>query len=171
MNTEIIGGNEHIPSCSEQVKLVLRGQAQLAQSRSNLQDAGLVLLVGQIGVAGELEELPLLVNLLDLAIHILLHLLCLLVKLDQLTGTQGLVVGVDTRTMAHNVEDVGNVVGGSRQKTVLGTGMTARDCLAWNHFVPGSFDGIGRLVHRVQGHDARGVVRHCDVEAGGLKRG
>lgn len=163
-------GGGFIPSGSEQVNLVLRGQAQLTKSRTKLEDSGLILLVGQEAVARELKKLPLLVDFPNLAVHILLDLLCLPVKLDKLAIAKGLVVGIDASTAAYNVEDVVDIVGGTGEEAVLGSRMSPRNCFARDFWVVRSIDGIRWLMHRVQGHDARGVVGHDAVGARGGTR-
>jgi hypothetical protein len=73
--------------------LVFATQAKGPETGTKLQSELLVLLVGHVGVSRELKELPLLFNLLDLAIDVLLDLLELLVHLDELAAADGMVVG------------------------------------------------------------------------------
>ena len=152
-----------IPGGAKEVQLGVGIQTKLAQPRAQLQNKSLVLLVGIPVIGGQLEELPLLVDLLDLAIYILLDLLCLLVKLDELAVPNGLVVGVDAGTTADDVEDGSDILRGAVAQSVLCLGMTTRDRLSSDLLDARRFDCERWLVHLVQGHDARLVVSHGGV--------
>lgn len=153
-----------IPGGSENVQLVVRGQAETTQTRADLENALLVLLVGEEAVFGELKELPLFVDLANLAINVLLDLFNLVVRLDELAETDGIVVGVETGGALDNVEDGVNIVGRASEQTVLCARMATRNGLAGFLFVASGLNRVRRLVNRVQGHNALRVVNHdCRV--------
>ncbi len=132
----------------------------MTQARGNLEDELLVLLVVHEGEWGEPKELPLLVDLADLAIDIFLDLFGFLVKLDELAGADSVVVGVDAGAATNNIEDCVDVLGRTVEKAVLCTRVTAGDGLAGDLFDARSLDGERRAMDLGQGHDARSVVRH-----------
>ncbi len=148
------------------MQLVLGAEAKVTQTRGDLEDELLILLVVDEGEWGELKELPLLVDLLDLAIDVLLDFFGLLVKLDELAGADGVVVGVEASAATDNVEDCVDVLGWAVEEAVLCAGVTTRNGLARDLFDARSLDGEGRAMDLGQGHDARSVVRH-DGEVGG----
>jgi hypothetical protein len=140
------------------MELLVGAQAQLDEAASKLVDALQVLGVGEVGVGGQLKELPLLVDLANLAVDVLLDLLGLLVQMDELAVADGVVVGVEAGTAADNVVDGVDALGGGVDVAILGHGVAARDGLVGDLFVAGGFNGVGRLVHLVERHDAGGVV-------------
>lgn len=142
------------------MELVLAVEAELAETSADLEDALLVLLVGEKVELSQLKVLPFLVNLLNLAINVLLDLLGLLVQLDELASTNRGVVGVEASAAADQVEDSVDIVRRTSKEAILGSRVTARNSLAFNLFVARSLDRVGRSVHRVQGHDARCVAAH-----------
>lgn len=117
-----------------------------------------VLRVGEKLERGELKVLPLLVDLANLAIDVLLDLLGLLVELDELALADGLVVGVNTSAAADDIVDGVDAIMRRVDEAVLGSRMATRDGLAGDLFVTRRLDRERRPVHLVQGHDTRGVV-------------
>lgn len=154
----------------EEVQSVLGAEAIVAQTGADLEDQLLILLVGEERVLGELKELPLLVDLLDLAVDVLLDLFRLLVELDQLAGANSIVVGVETGAATDNVPDGVDFLGRAVEQAVLRAGVTARDGLAGDLFDAGSLDGEGGAMDLGQGHDARSVVRHDGDGVGRVSR-
>lgn len=121
----------------------------------------MILLVSQVFETSQLEVGPLLLNLLDLAINVLLDLFLLNVHVDELAITNSMVVGVESSAALNDLEDSSRV--GSRvvDETILGLGMTSGDGFAGDLLVAWGLDGERRLVHLVQRHDARcPVSRH-----------
>lgn len=144
---------------------MVAAEAQLAQARAELHDERLVLLEGQEVILGQLKELPLLVDLNDLAIDVLGNLLDLLVQLDEPSVAHGKMVGIHGGTAADNVPDGVYVIGGLGEQAVPGCWVATRDGLARHLFVARSLDGEGRLAYLVHGHDAHSPVRR---HGGGL---
>lgn len=142
--------------------LITAGDAQVAKTGANGFEALLVLLVRHELVSTQLEKLPFLVDLLDLTIDVLLNLLGLLVQLDEFTRANGVVVGVDTSAALDEVVDGMDALGRGADKTILSLGMAAGDGLAGDLLNTRGLDSEWRLVHMVQGHDARLVVNHGD---------
>lgn len=140
------------------MKLVLGSEAELAQTRAELQDPFQILFVGEELEGSEFKELPLLVDLPNLSIDVLLDLLGLLVKLDQLAIADGIVVGVNACAAADNVEDGVAALGRDIAQLVLKPRVATRDGLVGDLLDAGRLDGEGRLVHLVQRHDTRSVV-------------
>ena len=147
------------------MQLVFRVEAKLAQTGTDLENALLILLMGQESVGGELEERPLLINFLGFAIDDLLDLLQLLVQLDKLAGADSIVVGVKASAAADDVKDSVDVISGLVEQPVLGARVSSGNGFARNLFVTGSFDSVWGPVNGIQGHDARRVVNH-DYEGG-----
>ena len=144
------------------MQLVLGVEAKLAQTGADLENALFVLLMGQECEGSELEERPLLVNFLCLAIDDLLDLLHFLVQLDELASTDSIVVGVKASAATDDVKDSVDIISGLVEQTVLGARVSSRDGFAGDLLVAGSFDGVWGPVDGVQGHDARLVVNHDD---------
>ena len=148
------------------MELLLGSEAELAQTGTELQDTLQVLLVCEEVERGQLKELPLLVDLANLAVNVLLNLLRLLVKLDQLAVADGVVVGVNAGAAADHVKDSVAALGGNIAKLVLVRGMATGDGLVGDFLEARCFNREWRLVHLVKRHDSRGVV-HRDVTGGG----
>lgn len=141
--------------------LVFATQAKGSEAGAELQSELLVLLVGQVGVSRELEELPLLVNLLNLAIDVLLDLLELLVHLDELSATDGMVVGKSGGAAPDDIVDGLDILVRSVDETILGLGMATRDGLTGNLFKASGLDCERWFVNHAQRHDAS-LVSHCE---------
>ena len=150
----------YLPSCAVNVKLARRSEADLGQTSTNLQDQRLIFFEGDEGERRELKVTPLLLNFLHLPVHVLLDLLLFLVQLDQLSGADGLVVGVDASASLNDIENCFHVIGRLVDKAILGSRMTTRDRLARLLLNIGSFDGKWRFVHLGKGHDTRGPISH-----------
>lgn len=141
--------------------LVFATQAKGTETGAELLSELLVLLVGEVGVSRELEELPLLVNLLNLAIDVLLDLLELLVHLDKLSAADGMVVGKSARAAPDDVIDSLDILVRSVDEGILGLGMATRDGLAGDLFVASGLDCERWFVNHAQRHDAS-LVSHCE---------
>lgn len=160
-----------LPGGSKEMQLLLGIKTQLAQTRAKLVDTLLVLLVGEEAKGRQLEILPLLVDLTHLAIDILLHLLGLLVHLDELAATNSLVVRVVFGTALDNVIDGMDTLGRAIAEAILGLGMAAGDRFARDLLVARRLDSERRFVHLGKGHNARRVVRHDGGGGGGARAG
>lgn len=119
-------------------------------------------MVSQVFEASQLEVGPLLLDFLDLAIDVLLDLLLLSVHVDELAGTDSMMVGVESSAALNDLEDGPGI--GSRivDEAVLGLGVTSRNGFARDLLVARSLDSERRLVHLVQRHYARCPVSHLE---------
>lgn len=137
---------------------MLGSEAQLAQAAADVENALLILLVSEEGEGRQLEELPLLVDLLNLAIDHFLDLLHLSVEVDKLARADGIMVGVDASASADEVEDGANLLDRSVDEAILCGDVASGNALAGNLGVAWNFDGKRWLAHLRQGHQALRVV-------------
>jgi hypothetical protein len=133
----------------------------------------LVLVKAQILVLAELEVGPILVDFLLNAIDHLLHLLGLLVSLDETPRTKGLGVAIVFRAVLDDVVDGGDFRAGPVLELVDSVGVPARDGFAIDMLISrgihteGGFMIDARLHHGIfERHDGNGWEASGPVFAG-----
>lgn len=139
------------------MQLMLGSQTQVPQARANLKHERLILLVSDEAKRRQLEKLPLLLDVLDLAADVLLDRLCLLVELDELARPQRLTISVQTSAPVHNVQNRVHIIRRLRNKAIFCPGMPTRNRLASDLLIARSLNREGRLVHLLEGHNPRFV--------------
>ena len=145
----------------EQVEPVLRVEAQRLQARAYCERHLLKLDEALVLVRAELEVLPLLVDLLLLAIDHLLDLLGLLMYVDDATRTDCLCIAVLGGCVSQHVVQCLYVVVGLQYQTVFRGQVTTRHRLALDLLCIRSFARVGpRPVVLGLGHQLLEVLRH-----------
>lgn len=139
---------------------VPRQQAELPQAGADLQDHGVILMVGHERIIRELVVGPFLLDLGGLAVDDLGHHPLLPVGADQVAAADGGLIGVALGAPLEQVEGGVDVRGGAVDEGVLCLGMAARDGFAGDWLVARCFDREGRFLHLAQRRRPRGV-RHA----------
>ena len=142
-----VGGSEPVRVCgSVQVHAVVGLHAQGAQATTEVACASLVLAEGVVLVARQLVVLPLLLDLLLLAVDGLLDHLGLLVHLDELTLARGLCIAELLGRRADDFPDGVDAGRGDGHEAVLGAVVPPGDGLAILLHRAGHLDGERRLL-------------------------
>lgn len=143
------------------VQSVLRNETQRLQAGAYSESHGLELDEALVLVRAELKVLPLLVDLLLLAIDHLLHLLGFLMDVHDAARANSLCVAKFARRVTQNVKDGLDAFLGRHLEALLGDQIAARYCLAIDFLHAFSLDSIwARSVGPSLGHQLLEILRH-----------
>lgn len=155
---------------SEQMQSVLGFEAERVKARANSKSHGLKLNKALVLVRAELKVLPLLVHFLLFAVNHLLHLLRLLVYIDDATSADRLGIAILARGVAQDVIEGLDAGLWGHLEPIFGSDVTARYGLAIDFLCALRFACIWtRPVVLCLRHQLLQVLRHgdgCEWEAG-----